>query len=66
MTLSRTVTFSLDRKALEFAVAGPHAAAVAGSTMTVEAGLFDVWVAPSATAGVAAELELPGPGCAAK
>ena len=63
---SRTVTFSLDRKALEFAVAGPHAAAVAGSTMTVEAGLFDVWVAPSATAGVAAELELLGPGCAAE
>ena len=48
---SAEVRFTLDRAAVSFAAVARGSVDASGPGTTVEPGTFDVWVAPSATAG---------------
>ena len=58
---SVSVQFTVDRALVSFAAVARGDVEANGSRTTVEPGIFDVWVAPSATAGNATQFELLPP-----
>ena len=59
---SQVVTFTLQRADVSFAALGATLIDADSAKLTVEPGMFDLWVASSSAAGISASFELLGAG----